>query len=141
VDLFTSLLIGYVVVITVFLSIALTLQFTGHRGKFSRALLISAAVGIVIPLAIYFSYPYLFPLPVAPPPTPIDPNAPLLPQFFASIAQGLPALGQAIGYGLGRIIDPFCYGVLAVVIVFPLSFLIPCRSPDKIVRDPSTSSG
>ncbi|MGH9592499.1 MAG: hypothetical protein ACRD5L_05365 [Bryobacteraceae bacterium] len=127
-DLPTALLIYYGLGIVLLVAIAGILYSKGRRGKWPRAFLVSAGVGIVVPLVIYFFYPHFFPPPVDPPPHPIDPKAPLLPQFVASIKLDmLPAIGRQVGYSIARILDPFFYGVIAVVSAFALSFLIPHR--------------
>jgi hypothetical protein len=134
-DLLTFLMVAYAVIIAILFAVAFILQRRGRGGKLSRAFFITAATGVVVILLVYPLYPSLVRPPVDPPPRPIDPNALLLPQFLASLKNDLlPAIGQAIGYAINRMLDPFIYGVLAMVIAFPFSFLIPHSGRSKTAK-------
>ena len=99
-----------------------------RRGKFSRALFISAVAGTLVPLVTCYTYSYFFPPPITPTPLAIDPNGPILPQFFSSLIRCAHSIGEATGYDIGRKINAFAYGITAIAMTFALSFLIPFRS-------------
>jgi hypothetical protein len=111
--------------------IASALYSTGRRGKLFRALLISATIGIMVPLVLTFFYPYLFQPPLAPPPPPIEPNAPFLKQLVLGLGQ---AAAQGVGDKLAQMINPLVYGVLTMLLTFSLSFLIPNRGRPKATK-------
>lgn len=118
-----GLLLGYILVIAVLLAFALRLELTNRSGKMSRAMLISALAGIIVPLTTYLSYPYFVPSPTMPPTSTVDQNSIQEPiQVLLSIQ--LTAL-QGIGYELSRITMTFFYGVLAMAGIFLFSPLFP----------------
>jgi hypothetical protein len=119
---FDALLFGYVSAIIISLSVAWALHYKGRRGKFPRALLISASAEILISLATYFSYPYFVAVPTSHSPPPVDPLGPFLVQAIQRVCE---AAAQGAGYEIGRLFDTFIYGALGMLITFSLSFLLP----------------
>ena len=133
-DLFSLLSLAvYAIILLVSVLVAVTLQSFGYRGKFPRALLISAVAGMIVPLATYFFYPYFVSMPVAHPLPADDKNALFLHSFQSDFCQVMEDAAQVAGYEIVRIIVTFGYGVLAMVVFFLLSFFIPySRQPRAI---------
>ncbi len=120
-DLLTFLVVVYTVVVGLLFATAFFLR---SRGKLSRAFFITGLTGIVVVLLVYHLYPSLVPQPVESPP-PIDPHKPILPQTVDLLYGAVDAFGRAAGYEIGRVMNPFIYGGMAMIIAFPFSFLIP----------------
>ncbi len=127
-DPLEALLLGYVLIVVLLLLGSLTLFLTGNHRKLFRALLISALTGILIPAIIYFSFPYFVPIPPAPASV-IDPSAPVLSQLITGVVQAFFGMANAIAYELNRAITAFFYGFLGMMLIFPISFVIPYKPP------------
>ena len=100
------------------------LQFRGHRGRFSRALVIAAFTGVLIPAVACLAYRPSPP----PPPPPMHPPASLAEMMSTSVNAFAQAAGEGAGEVIARDLGPLIDGVLCVLVVFLVSLLFPIKS-------------
>jgi hypothetical protein len=109
--------------------LGLGLRAWGHRGRFSRALVITAFTGMLVLAVAYFTYQ-----PPPPPPEQIDPHPSL-----STVVNGLAkAAAEGAGEAVVRLIGPLIDGALSFLAVFLISLLFPRRGR-RILPDESAT--
>lgn len=127
---FTEAIWGwYDVPLTIFIAVAWIMLATGHRGKLSRAFLLTAVVGAITPWITYVAYVLLVPKPVIP--HHVLENSPTFVDLFFNLLNKTDKSLDWIGYNLQLFFLPIFVGIASILITFPLSFAFPIRGTNK----------